>query len=148
MCGHVREPAENSHGALQRGRTYRHVLEEVDGLSVVDAETATVAVSILLALSVAEILVRLSLITVAAGELGTRSLCMLAAPDLVRLAHAFGVVVLLELVVGILVQALPLLVNGAEDPTKTRSSAQLYDPIVIQKELRISTYLSSLPRLG
>lgn len=46
---------------------------------------------------------------------------MLAAPNIVGFAHALGVVVLPELVLGKLVRTLPLLVNGAKNPESRRS---------------------------
>lgn len=51
---------------------------------------------------------------------------MLAAPDIVGFAHALGVVVLPELVLGKLVGTLPLLVNGAKNPESRRSLVRIY----------------------
>lgn len=61
------------HGVLCWDRTYLHVLKHVNSLSVVDTGAATAVVGILLALCVAEVLIGLYLLAIAAGELETRS---------------------------------------------------------------------------
>lgn len=103
-------------------QSYLELFEELDGLSVVDAETTTADVIVDFALSIAEVLQGLSLVTVAAQELRSRSLGVLAASDGVALAHALGVGELLALVVGKLIRALPLLVDATQDPEGSKSS--------------------------
>lgn len=99
----------------ERG-AYIEIIIELDGLGKVDAVAAATDIRVSLALGVAELAEQLDLVAVAAGELRSRSLGVLAASEIVGLVSALSLEILFALVVRELVGALPLLVDAAQDP--------------------------------